>query len=233
MVWRQSPQALAVKKLIDTGKLGEVYHIRATLVRRRGIPGLGGWFTTLEQSGGGPVMDLGVHWLDLSMHLADLWKPTAVSAANYAKFGPAMKGYVFDGMWAGPPQYNGTFDVEDYTTGLIRFGKKATINFNIAWAANGPDAAFIELLGDKGGVVWTPGGDSVTLHTQRGRKIVDTPVKVVSTENYFEREFRLFARAARGKGDVPATAAEGLAVVKVLAAIDASARKGREVKIGR
>ncbi|MCE5328473.1 MAG: Gfo/Idh/MocA family oxidoreductase [Planctomycetaceae bacterium] len=233
VVWRQDGRAMTIKKLIDSGKLGEIYHVRATLIRRRGIPGLGGWFTTLKKSGGGAVMDIGVHWIDLAMYVSGLWKATAVSAANYAKFGPLMKGYHFGGMWAGPPRYDGTFDVEDYTTGLVRFGKSATLNFNIAWAVNGPDAGFIEFNGTKGGAVFTPGGDKVTIFTEQKNQPANVEVPVISTEEFFTRQARLFAAACRGKGQVPATPEQGLDVVRVLTAINASAKAGKEVSPAR
>ncbi|MCE5277248.1 MAG: Gfo/Idh/MocA family oxidoreductase [Planctomycetaceae bacterium] len=233
VVWRQDGRAMTIKKLIDSGKLGEIYHVRATLIRRRGIPGLGGWFTTAAKSGGGAVMDIGVHWIDLAMYVASLWNATAVSAANYAKFGPLMKGYHFGGMWAGPPRYDGTFDVEDYTTGLVRFGKSATMNFNIAWAVNGPDAGFIEFNGTKGGAVFMPWGDKVTLYTEQKKQVANVELPLASTEEFFARQGRLFAAACRGKGNVPATPEQGLDVVRVLTAINRSAKAGKEVKVQR
>ena len=69
---------------------------------------------------------------------------TAVSARTYAKFGPLMKDYHYTGMWAGPPDYNGKFDVEDYSTGFVRFGRKATLSFEVAWAANVPDQQYVD-----------------------------------------------------------------------------------------
>ena len=58
-----------LKDLINKGELGEIYAGRCGWIRRRGIPGKGGWFTTKEMSGGGPLIDLGVHMIDLSIWL--------------------------------------------------------------------------------------------------------------------------------------------------------------------
>ena len=151
MVRRQAGDAQMARKCVLDGLLGEVYHMRAVLIRNRGIPGLGGWFTTKSMSGGGPLIDIGVHWFDAAMYVSGLWKPTSVSAACYDKLGKKMSDYKYIGMWAGPPNYKGKFDVEDYATGLVRFGRKATMSFEIAWAANSADAGFIEIIGDKGG----------------------------------------------------------------------------------
>ena len=145
-------EAQLLRDYIVSGLLGSVYHMQAVLIRHRGIPGLGGWFTTKALSGGGPLIDLGVHWFDMCMWLAGLWRPTAVSARVYSKFGPDMPNYRYVSMWAGPAKLDGTFDVEDYSTGFIRFGQQATLSFEISWAANSRDESFIEILGDKGGM---------------------------------------------------------------------------------
>ena len=76
MVWRQRDEAQLVKKEIEAGRLGEIYQIRVKLIRRRGIPGLGGWFTTKSESGGGGLIDIAVHFLDLVMWGADCWIPS-------------------------------------------------------------------------------------------------------------------------------------------------------------
>ena len=123
MVWRQTPQAEVVRDAIANGRLGEVYQIRVKLIRRRGIPGLGGWFTTKARSGGGGLIDIAVHFLDLVMWITGYWNPTRVSARTYAKFGSPMKDYHYVSMWAGPPNYEGTFDVDDYAAGFVRFEK--------------------------------------------------------------------------------------------------------------
>ncbi|MCY2930851.1 MAG: Gfo/Idh/MocA family oxidoreductase [Planctomycetota bacterium] len=126
--------------------------------------------------------------------------------------------------------YEGTFDVEDYTTGLVRFAGGPSMNFNIAWAANGPDVGFIELLGEKGGLIFSP-GQEIVLRTTKGKKLADLPQPLVSDEPGGDRQLRLFVAACRGEGDVPATPEQGLVVVKVLEGIAASAKAGREVLV--
>ncbi|MBR2434809.1 MAG: Gfo/Idh/MocA family oxidoreductase [Lentisphaeria bacterium] len=152
MVYRQNPEAQAVKQQIEAGMLGEIYQIRVRLIRRRGIPGLGGWFTTKECSGGGGLIDIAVHFLDLVMWETGYWDPTRVSAKVYSKFGNPIEDYHYISMWAGPPKMDGTFNVDDYAAGFIRFGKKATLSFEVAWACNAENEMYAEILGDKGGV---------------------------------------------------------------------------------
>jgi predicted dehydrogenase len=230
MVWRQNPTSQVVREYVQSGVLGEIYHMRAVMIRRRGIPGLGGWFTTKAQSGGGPLIDIGVHWFDLSMWLSGLWEPTSVSAACYAKFGRSMRQYRYVGMWAGPPKYEGTFDVEDYATGLVRFGKKASLAFEIAWAANTPEEAYIEILGDKGGVR-TFDGKPLLIATEHQDRIADISPKYNDKANNFETQARKFLAACRGETPPAATAREGLTVMKLIDAVYASSEEGREVAI--
>ena len=225
---RQRPPAQKIKALVEHGLLGEIYHARAVMIRRRGIPGLGGWFTTKAQSGGGPMIDLGVHWFDLVMWMTDQWQPTSVSAATYAKFGSPMKDYTYTGMWAGPPKYDGVFDVEDYSSGFVRFGGKMTLSFEIVWAANAPGGSFIELLGDKGGVRFE--GEKVTLYTEHDGHLADI-VPQLAAANQYEVQAVKFVGACRGENDPPATLPQGCTVMKLLDAIYASSEAGAEVPI--
>ena len=103
--YRFNPQSRAMKSMIEQGALGEIYYGRSVWLRRRGIPGMaantfntgkgktapmGSWFFDKQQSGGGPLIDLGVHRLDLALWLMGYPKPVWVMASTYAKFGPEM-----------------------------------------------------------------------------------------------------------------------------------------------
>ncbi|MBN1556267.1 MAG: Gfo/Idh/MocA family oxidoreductase [Phycisphaerae bacterium] len=230
MVRRFSPQAQVIRECYKKGMLGEVYHTRAVLMRRRGIPGLGGWFTTMSQSGGGPMIDIGVHWFDAAMYLSDQWEPTAVSAKTYAKFGPRMKDYVYTDMWAGPPKYDGVFDVEDYSTGLVRFGEKATMSFEIAWACNAESPSFVELLGDKGGVRYDSGA-SLVVYTEHGGRVADIQLQYDNRENIFEGQARALLANCRGKKNEAATGQQGVTLMRLIDAIYASGKANQEVSI--
>jgi len=230
MVWRQSEQAKVVRDYVQKGLFGEIYHLRAVLIRRRGIPGLGGWFTTKNASGGGPLIDIGVHWFDAAMHVSGLWKPTHVSAMNYAKFGRDMRNYRYVSMWAGPPKFEGVCDVEDYSTGLVRFGKKASMVFEIAWAANTEDIGFIEILGDKGGARMFD-GKPLAIYTENNNQLANISPLINDSANRFHRQADIFIKACMGKCQPAATAEEGLTVMKLIDAVYASGKSGREVAI--
>ncbi len=229
MVWRQNPEAQAVKDIVESGRLGEIYQIRVKLIRRRGIPGLGGWFTTKARSGGGGLIDIAVHFLDLVMWMTDYWNPTRASAKVYTKFGAPMKDYHYISMWAGPPNYEGTFDVDDYAAGFVRFGKKATLSFEVAWACNAEDDSSVELLGDKGGIKF--GGAQTTLLTEMDGKLADVKLSYSKEQEQFPTEMRKFVAAVQGKGEVPATGEQGVIVMRLLDAIYKSSAMDCEVEV--
>jgi len=141
-----------IKDMIDAGELGDVYHIYCSFRAHRSIPGLGGPFTTKSLAGGGVLIDWGVHFLDLIFYSIGLPKVLTVSGEIHSQLGKDMPNYTFINMWAGPANYEGTYDVEDFVTGLIRTSGP-TINLNGAWAQNiGEEAMFVEFLGNKAGV---------------------------------------------------------------------------------
>jgi predicted dehydrogenase len=227
---RQGADAQVLKGYIDQGMLGNIYHVRAVLIRRRGVPGLGGWFTTKKLSGGGPIIDIGVHWFDLAMYLSGQWNPTRVAAQTYAKFGCKMRDYKYVGMWAGPPKFEGVCDVEDYATGFVRFAGKATMSFDIAWAANGKEDSFVEVLGDKGGArVMESGG--VDILTEDGQRPVNFRPQYDDKVDRFKVQAGKFIAACRGQCKPAATMQQGLTVMKLIDAIYASGKSGKEVVI--
>ena len=127
--------SVMAKKFIDRGEMGEIYCGRCGWQRRRGIPGKGGWFTTKEQSGGGPLIDLGVHMIDLTMWLMGNPTPVAVSGAVYSKFNDTETSDSVHSSF-GEKKADGTFDVEDLATGFIRFDNGASMQIEFSWASN-------------------------------------------------------------------------------------------------
>ncbi len=124
-----------MKKYINDGKMGEIYAARCGWQRRRGIPGKGGWFTTKAQSGGGPLIDLGVHMIDLTMWLMGSPKPVSVTGCTYTKFADNDVSDSVNSTF-GEKMADGTFDVEDLATGFIRFDNGASLSIEFSWASN-------------------------------------------------------------------------------------------------
>ena len=233
MVQRYSSVAVTSQQFMKKKRLGNIYHAKANIYRRRGIPGLGGWFTTKALSGGGPLIDIGVHIIDLAMYLMDFPKPVRVSGKVYDNFGKDMKKYLYEGMWAGPPNYKGTFDVEDAAHALIRFEGGLTMEVNATWAMNFPDGSVQDLVGffgDKGGLTFTLGGSSVKIATEQDGHNVDLSPKLRSA-NGFEDEHRDFANNVKKRKEPHASGERGEIVLSILQGIYESSEKDREVEI--
>ena len=135
------------------GKFGKIYHVNCSFRGFRSIPGLGGAFTTKSESGGGVLIDWGVHFFDIVMYILGGAKIKSVTCNAYSELAKNMKDYKYEYMWAEDTANieNGTNDVDDYITGYIRTDK-ASISFNGAWAQNiNVPEMYVDILGDKGG----------------------------------------------------------------------------------
>jgi predicted dehydrogenase len=145
---RFRPESQLLKQYVDDGVLGNIYFARCGWIRRNGIPGWGGWFTQKEIAGGGPLIDLAVHMLDLTMWLMGNPEPDVVLASTYSVFGPKMEAL---GPW-GTPDLNGKFDVEDMAVAMIKFQNGATIALEASWASRCKrEWVYSTLMGDKAG----------------------------------------------------------------------------------
>ena len=142
-----------LRERVENGEFGNIYHIYCSFRCFRSIPGLGGDFTTKKQSGGGVLIDWGVHFFDLILYILGGAKIKTVTCNAYSEMAKDMKSYKYAEMWAEDTKdtENGTNDVDDFITGYIRTDK-ASISFNGAWAQNiNIREMYVDILGDKGG----------------------------------------------------------------------------------
>ena len=142
-----------LRERAERGDFGNIYHVYCSFRSFRNIPGLGGAFTTKSQSGGGVLIDWGVHFFDLILYILGGAKIKNVTADAYCEMAKDMKAYKYKSMWAEDTadKENGTNDVDDFISGYIRTDK-ANISFNGAWAQNiDKREMFVDFLGDKGG----------------------------------------------------------------------------------
>ncbi|MGO4182928.1 Gfo/Idh/MocA family protein [Paenibacillus sp. TAF43_2] len=160
-------------KACREGDLGDIYMTKAHAVRRRGVP-TWGVFLDKEQQGGGPLIDLGTHALDLALWFMDNYKPKSVSGSVYHKMADKIEGNMM-GAWD-PERY----DVEDSAFGFIKMENGATIFLEASWILNTTDAkeAMTTLCGTEGGAEMkassTFGKSDVIFNSAKHGQLVET-----------------------------------------------------------
>jgi len=214
LVQRFDGNAQRLKQLVQNGDLGDLYFGKAAYVRRRGIPiGKEGWFVDKERSGGGALIDIGVHALDCLWWLMGSQRPVEVMGAAYSHFGHLVPDHI-------------KYDVDDATFGQIQFENSATIILETTWALNLPGDSYIKIAGTKAGAVLNP----FTLYTTEGREEVDRPLEAPSM-NGFNEEVKHFVECIEEGKEPIASAEQGILLMQMLDGIYESAVKGRSVPI--
>jgi predicted dehydrogenase len=224
-----------VKRLIDQGQLGHIYYVKASWLRCAGIPGRqGNWFTRKALSGGGPLIDLGVHLLDLSLWLLGHPRPVSVTASTYAAFGP--RGLHYTGTGADP--HSQPFEVEDLASAFIRLDNGATLLLETSWAmhtAAGRDEYSLHLYGDEGGVEMDVRNygtvDTVRVYRDLAGVPVDSAPHALQAGNGHAAAINDFLWCVREGRRPEATPQQGVALMELIEAIYRSAELKREVAL--
>jgi predicted dehydrogenase len=199
-------------------------------MRRVGNPG--GWFADKEIAGGGPLLDIGVHVLDLAWYLMGSPKATTVSGNSYKKLGnraniTTMPRYVVSDY---DPEKN---SVEDLANAMIRFENGASLLLETSYSLHATDDSIgVSVYGDKGGADLEP---SLQIATEAHGSVVNVTPQISSGTLEFDKAFRNeignFVDASLGRTESVAPAAHGVEIVRILEAIYRSAELGEEVRL--
>ncbi|MCL2056137.1 MAG: Gfo/Idh/MocA family oxidoreductase [Oscillospiraceae bacterium] len=218
-----------IKKYIDSGKLGEVYRVYVSFRAHRSIPGLGGDFTTKAIAGGGALIDWGVHFLDIVMYCCGDPKVLTVSGEAFCKLGKDMESYVYTNMWAGPPNYSGTYDVDDSVTAMIRT-EGPVVTVNGAWAENiSGGGMFIDFIGDKAGIRLEYGKDFTVYTAENGALAEYKPV--FNSRDHFQNEIDAFVRCVKTGEKLASHIDTVIVTAQMMQAIYDSAELHREIAL--
>ncbi len=219
-----------LKDYVNDGFFGDIYYAKATYLRRNGNPG--GWFGDKSRSGGGPLIDLGVHVTDLVRYLMGNPKPVSVYGVTYQKLfnRPGVKGK--PGYTSVSKSDNDICDVEDFTSALIRFDNGAVLSLEAAFSLNiKSDRGNIELFGTKAGAQISP---DIEIYTNLNNYMANVNLAMptaLSFENLFANEIDHFVSCLTGEAECISPAADGVDIMVILDAIYESARTGHEVLI--
>ena len=191
------------------------------------VPPHGSWFSDKAQSGGGPLIDLGVHMIDLAMWLMGNPKPVSVSGCTYNKFGNDGSGW---GLL--PEGMESVHNVEDLAMAFVRFENGACLQVEVSWASNvAEEDVFIELRGTKEGAVQSRlTGGKMMLYSHEDGKAVNFEAPEQKDEvPQHEANLRHFADVLLNGVEPMFVPEQGLNMVKILEAIYKSAETGDEV----
>ncbi|MDS0281942.1 Gfo/Idh/MocA family protein [Haloarcula onubensis] len=218
----------------EAGRFGDVTHVQANYVRSRGIPGVGSWFTNEELSGGGAVVDIGVHAIDFALYLLDFPRVEDVFAVTRTEFGN-REDYADPGDWYDATE-EAVFDVEDSATAIIRCADDRTISLEVAWAANQVETQEFLVRGTDGGARLDLGGEELHLieSSQRGTDHVMQSELIqgsLEATGWTGSDERFLDAVVSGEPPEENTVERALTVQRVIDGIYRSAEAGTSVSL--
>ncbi|MEY7852256.1 Gfo/Idh/MocA family protein [Natrarchaeobius sp. A-rgal3] len=220
-----------VKNRIDRGDLGEVTHVEANYVRRRGIPGRGSWFTRRQIAGGGALIDLGVHAIDLALYLLGYPDTQEVNGVTRSEFG-SREEYAYLEMWAddsGP----GGFDVDDSASAFVRCADDETISLEVAWATNRPANHEFVVRGTDAAATFDLLEGTLSFHSASSvgpSHLEDTTVETNQNDTHTDELRAFFDGIADGRSDRDSVE-QALAVQEIIDAVYRSNDEGRTITL--
>ncbi|MBX4147027.1 Gfo/Idh/MocA family oxidoreductase [Paenibacillus sp. FSL W7-1279] len=227
-VRRYDPNAQMLREFADKGEFGDIYFAKASSVRRLGNPG--GWFSDIERSGGGPLIDIGVHVIDLCWYMMGRPKPVSVSANTYRKLG--NRSNVRNLSFYKAADYDAEKNtVEDMANAMIRFENGASLLVDVSFTLHSKEnLQSVKLYGDKGGFEIDP---EVVIVTEKHDTIINiqpqTDNKGFDFNAAFQSEVDHFISSIENGTSPLSPVEDGVEIMKILCGIYESAEKGVEV----
>ncbi|ELZ46818.1 oxidoreductase domain protein [Halorubrum distributum JCM 9100] len=221
-----------VKHYQDEGRFGETTHVEANYVRRRGVPGRGSWFTSADVAGGGALIDIGVHAIDLALYFLDHPEVVEVSGETRSEFG-GRDDYAYVHMWGDDSGPEG-FDVDDSASAFIRAADGSTVSLEVAWATNRPATDEFVVRGTEAGATLDRGSDDLTIHEAGvggGHHLTDATVETRDGDGHAAEQATFLEAVAAGEAPAINTVEEGLRVQRVIDAIYRSSETGAAVRL--
>ncbi len=236
---RARPESYAMREYLAQGAVGTINTCQAKWIRRAGIPGFGGWFTTKALSGGGPLIDL-LHMIDLGLHFMGYPEPAHILARTY---GDHIDNKAFKGPWGIPDVAKGVTDVEAAAHGFVTFKTGQAMNFAVSWAEmNHREEVSVAFQGTKaGGLVRRLFGvdgldntalDACQLYTLENGRHVNRDIIVPADETMGRvRSAANFVRVLEGAEAPLNTPSEALSLMKIIDGAYKSAATGKPVAL--
>ena len=217
-----------VKDFIDQDFLGDIYYAKATYLRRNGNPG--GWFGDKSRSAGGPLIDLGVHVIDLTRYLMGNPKPVSVYGVTFQKLfnRPHIKGA--KGYTSVSSGSQDICDVEDFTSAMVRYDNGSVLSIEASFSLNiKDDQGTIELFGEKAGVKLDP---EVEFYTETNDYLTNISLNAssaLSFDGLFNNEIDHYVDCIINGTACKSPAEDGVTIMTILDGVYESARTGHEV----
>lgn len=229
-VRRHAPNCQVLRRFVNAGDLGDIYYAKASCIRRNGNPG--GWFADKQIAGGGPLLDIGVHVIDLCWYLMGSPRAVAVSGSSYTRLGnranittmPRYRVSDYD------PDKN---SVEDMVTALVRFENGASLAVDTSYSLHAVrDRLDVSVFGESGGAELEP---ELQIATESHETVINVTPQISSrTFEFgvgFQNQIDNFVDSVLGRADCVAPAWHGTEIMKILDGIYSSAEAGKEITL--
>lgn len=217
--------------------IGQIKHIDVDFIRRRGVPHPESWFTDEALSGGGAIIDIGVHALDFALAAAEFPAPVEVSAVTH-RLHADREEYADPEGWVGHGTMRGAgVTVEDWATAFLRCEDDITINLRVAWASDREESRAVRIQGTDGGAHCAIGGETLSLFGARAGEhdhYVDTTLTPGEETLPYVAEMEYFLQAVANQTPPDkATLEEALTVQRAIEAIYASDARSRAIELAQ